>query len=572
MKKDYREMARRIPIEDRPISNKKLSGLGNFFGLYGGEHIAATEFVIGATLVTWGVSATNIFIGLLIGNLLATLTYALVCAPIAVDTRLTLYSYLNKVLGPYMQKVYNFIWGLASIAMAASMLTVSASAVREIFNVPLQTNWYPTSITFILIVLVLGVIVTVVAANGFDAVAKFASVSAPWMILVFFVGALLSLPTLFSAAGTQGIHSFGDFMNLMNATVWTGTPLPGNPQLGLPHVIAFAWMCNLAYHGGLNDMSLFRFARKSTYGYVSGVGMYIGHFFAWGCAGIMGAAASIMLGKSLLVLDSGAVTNAVVGGMGLLAVIFAGWTTANPSIYRAGLAFQTIFNVDLKKLTYAVGIIMTIAATFPITANVMTIVNIIVLVVPSIGAIAITEHWILPKLGATRYWSMYRKDQVNKAALIAWLISLAFVVIMTMTNLIHSYFLFLPTYLLAIAAYAILALSMGAKEDYSSEVLEEEKIQAALLQVIQEEEKDIVDNRQTKVPKLARMLQGTSFIFLAAILIVTILRFIGSMDDQTFRTVSLLLTLLYFVFGASGMYVREKAFEKESIAQVEEPV
>lgn len=572
MKKDYREMARQIPIEDRPISNKKLSGLGNFFGLYGGEHIAATEFVIGATLVTWGVSATNIFIGLLIGNLLATLTYALVCAPIAVDTRLTLYSYLNKVLGPYMQKVYNFIWGLASIAMAASMLTVSASAVREIFNVPLQTNWYPTSITFILIVLVLGVIVTVVAANGFDAVAKFASVSAPWMILVFFVGAILSLPTLFSAAGTQGIHSFGDFMNLMNATVWTGTPLPGNPQLGLPHVIAFAWMCNLAYHGGLNDMSLFRFARKSTYGYVSGVGMYIGHFFAWGCAGIMGAAASIMLGKSLLVLDSGAVTNAVVGGMGLLAVIFAGWTTANPSIYRAGLAFQTIFNVDLKKLTYAVGIIMTIAATFPITANVMTIVNIIVLVVPSIGAIAITEHWILPKLGATRYWSMYRKDQVKKAALIAWLISLAFVVIMTMTNLIHSYFLFLPTYLLAIAAYAILALSMGAKEDYSSEVLEEEKIQAALLQVIQEEEKDIVDNRQAKVPKLARTLQGTSFIFLAAILIVTILRFIGSMDDQTFRTVSLLLTLLYFVFGASGMYVREKAFEKESIAQVEEPV
>ena len=100
MKKDYREMARQIPIEDRPISNKKLSGLGNFFGLYGGEHIAATEFVIGATLVTWGVSATNIFIGLLIGNLLATLTYALVCAPIAVDTRLTLYSYLNKDLGP----------------------------------------------------------------------------------------------------------------------------------------------------------------------------------------------------------------------------------------------------------------------------------------------------------------------------------------------------------------------------------------------------------------------------------------------------------------------------------------
>lgn len=53
----------------------------------------------------------------------------------------------------------------------------------------------------------------------------------------------------------------------------------------------------------------------------------------------------------------------------------------------------------------------------------------------------------------------------------------------------------------------------GAKEDYSSEVLEEEKIQAALLQVIQEEEKDIVDNRQAKVPKLARTLQGHPLYF-----------------------------------------------------------
>ena len=43
---------RAVPQVDRPISEKRLSSVGNFFGLYGGEHIAATEFVIGATLVT----------------------------------------------------------------------------------------------------------------------------------------------------------------------------------------------------------------------------------------------------------------------------------------------------------------------------------------------------------------------------------------------------------------------------------------------------------------------------------------------------------------------------------------
>jgi len=63
MAKNYKAMAAAIPMEDRPISKKNVSGLGNFFGIYGGEHIAATEFVIGATLVTLGVKATDIFIG-----------------------------------------------------------------------------------------------------------------------------------------------------------------------------------------------------------------------------------------------------------------------------------------------------------------------------------------------------------------------------------------------------------------------------------------------------------------------------------------------------------------------------
>lgn len=60
---NYREEAMKIPAEDRPISKKEVSGLGKFFGIYGGEHIAATEFVIGATLVTLGVKATDIFWG-----------------------------------------------------------------------------------------------------------------------------------------------------------------------------------------------------------------------------------------------------------------------------------------------------------------------------------------------------------------------------------------------------------------------------------------------------------------------------------------------------------------------------
>ena len=553
---DYRAKAAAIPAEDRPIARKQLSGLGNFFGIYGGEHIAATEFVIGATLVTWGVRATDIFIGLFIGNILATLTYALICAPIAVDTRVTLYSYLGKTLGENIKKIYNFVWGLASIAMAASMLTVSASAVREIFGIAIQTKWFPTDIKFIAVVVVLGIIVTVVAANGFEAVAKFSSICAPWMIVVFAAGVFVGLPQLLSATGGGAVHSFGDFMQLLNTSVWNGEVAEGGQKLNILHVIGFAWMCNLAYHGGLNDMALFRYAKSPKYGFVTLYGMFVGHFFAWGSAGIMGATAAILLNKSLLVLDSGAVTSVVLGSTGLLAVIVAGWTTANPNIYRASLAFQTLFHkLSVKKLTYVVGVIMTVAACFPITANIMVIVNIIVLIVPAVGAIIFTEHWIIPKLGGTRYWARYKGWKTNYSALIAWGLALLFVLAGTVTKFMHNYFLFLPTYLIAMVSYMILAMAMGAKGDYTKQEAEEEEIQKELRKLVEEEEDGA--EREAKYPKAQKIAAGCSYAVLAVLAVLTLLVFFGgSITVEMYKSYSFPVTLVYFALGGIATYLK----------------
>lgn len=553
---DYRAKAAAIPAEDRPIARKQLSGLGNFFGIYGGEHIAATEFVIGATLVTWGVRATDIFIGLFIGNILATLTYALICAPIAVDTRVTLYSYLGKTLGENIKKIYNFVWGLASIAMAASMLTVSASAVREIFGIEIQTKWFPTDIKFIAVVVVLGIIVTVVAANGFEAVAKFSSICAPWMIVVFAAGVFVGLPQLLSATGGGAVHSFGDFMQLLNTSVWNGEVAEGGQKLNILHVIGFAWMCNLAYHGGLNDMALFRYAKSPKYGFVTLYGMFVGHFFAWGSAGIMGATAAILLNKSLLVLDSGAVTSVVLGSTGLLAVIVAGWTTANPNIYRASLAFQTLFHkLSVKKLTYVVGVIMTVAACFPITANIMVIVNIIVLIVPAVGAIIFTEHWIIPKLGGTRYWARYKGWKTNYAALIAWGLALLFVLAGTVTKFMHNYFLFLPTYLIAMVSYMILAMVMGAKDDYTKQAAEDAEIQKELRKLVEEEECQA--EREAKYPRAQKVAAGCSYAVLAVLAVLTLLVFFGgSITVEMYKSYSFPVTLVYFALGGIATYLK----------------
>ena len=78
-----------------PVSPNKLQSGKKFAANYAGEHVAGTEFVIGALFVSWGVSTYDIVVGLLIGNFLAVLSWALVTAPIATDTRLTLYAYFS---------------------------------------------------------------------------------------------------------------------------------------------------------------------------------------------------------------------------------------------------------------------------------------------------------------------------------------------------------------------------------------------------------------------------------------------------------------------------------------------
>jgi len=94
-----------------------------------------------------------------LGNLLAVLTWGLITAPIATDTRLTLYAYLEKIAGPGTIKLYSVINGILFAILAGAMITVSASAVRVLFGIPPQVDWYPTDISFVLVAVSLGAVV-----------------------------------------------------------------------------------------------------------------------------------------------------------------------------------------------------------------------------------------------------------------------------------------------------------------------------------------------------------------------------------------------------------------------------
>lgn len=550
--------ARSVPAEERPVSASKLSGLGDFLGIYGGEHIAATEFVIGALLVTWGVRAGELLFGLAVGNLMATFMYAFCTAPIAVDTRLSLFAYLRKVAGPWFQRVYNVAWGFTSVFYAASMTAIAATSLKEVFGLPVQLEWYPTSAGTVALTLALAAVTVFVASYGFKGVARFSSICAPWMIVMFLCGAAVSLPTLCRIAGWESVEGVGGFLHLLEKQVFTGRAPAGRPSLTWVHVAAFAWMCNLAYHAGLNDMSIFRYAKRAGYGWVGIYGMFVGHFFAWTAAGIMGAAAAALAGRELSQLDSGAVAGTVLGWTGLFAVVAAGWTTATPNIYRAALSFATFApRASLRALSFAVGAVIALCACFPAMMRIDRIVNAAVLVLPSVGAICLAEHWLFPRIGFVRYWNLYRARKVNPAALAAWLVSSAFAVAALKCGWMHPFFLFLPTFLIAGAAYVVFAGMCGAGKPVPEVLRGDVDAVEARISALSEEAAEC-PQRELKRPR--RTLRTVGFGFLSALMLVA-MAVCAIRSPHRFKKASVVYTTLYFAFAAAAV-CRKKSSEK----------
>ena len=82
-------------------------------------------------------------------------------------------------------------------------------------------------------------------------------------------------------------------------------------------------------------------------------------------------------------------------------MVIAGWTTANPTIYRAGLALQTITpNWKRWKVTLAIGAVTTVAALFPaLMMRLLDFVALYGLTLMPMGAVISADFWLFPILG-----------------------------------------------------------------------------------------------------------------------------------------------------------------------------
>lgn len=433
-------------------------GFKHFIGQYAGEHTAGTELMLGPLFVAAGVSAIDLVWGLLLGNLLAVLSWLLFTAPIATRCRLTLYYQLEKICGKKLVIVYNLANGIMFCFLAGAMITVSATALGVLFGfkMPGLNDWLPNSVGWIIAVMSIGILISWIAANGYRYVAKFANYAAPWMVLVFIAFGLIGLKD-FLIATQQEIHSLGDFFNLAQTAIWKGgDPLPGQIKFTFWHVLFFAWFCNMAMHIGMSDLSIFRFAKKTWYGIATATGMYLGHFLAWMAASIL-FALQLHNDPSNTDVLPGPLAASACGMTGLLCVIIAGWTTANPTIYRAGLAFQAVLpKISRYKVTFATGIIASIAGLFPaIAMKLLGFVALYGLVLMPMGAVVFCDFWVMRKLGLQSFFAEKSGIGINWAAAVAWIFTLALCLTLTLKGVISIYFVSLPGWFIAALIYLV---------------------------------------------------------------------------------------------------------------------
>jgi len=450
--------------EREPVPQRAWKGPKAFWGMYAGEHAAGTEFMIGPLFLAAGASLKDLMFGLLLGNILAVLTWRYLVLPIAMNRRLTLYYQLEKIAGGNMVKIYNVVNGVLFCFLAGAMITVSASAIGVPFDIRLQVpeaTFGLSGMSFTVIVAIVGLVITAVAAKGYSMVAHFSNISAPWMILVFVACGIVSLAQM-------DAHSFSALNTIWNDGISFVQTKNGAQEFGMGKIIIFSWLCNAAMHFGMADLSIFRFTKSKSAGWAPAIGMFLGHYVAWICAALLLAA--LIATKPEATLDASGKVQAdpgflawnALGWTGIICVVIAGWTTANPTIYRAGLAFQSLFK-NAPRITGVIlaGIVATVAGAFPnLSVQLLGFVGTYGMILGPMGAIIFVNHYLAKRLGFYADAADATRSGFNMAVLLAWLIPTVPGLWLILSKGVFAAYLVIPAWIASAILYVILGKIM----------------------------------------------------------------------------------------------------------------
>src|SRR5690606_5288723 len=199
-------------------------------------------------------------------------------------------------------------------------------------------------------------------------------------------------------------------------------------------------------------------------GWTTAGGIYLGHYIAWIAAALLYAvylkspeAQGFLANGQAPTVAPGPLAYNALGVFGILAVIMAGWTTANPTIYRAGLAFQAVMpKLSTFKVTLLAGSVATIAGLFPAFAmKLLDFVALYGFILAPVGAIIVFDHFFSKKAGIQTFYAEKSNTNFNPAVLWAWVISFGVFYFISVQFDIFLSFVTLPTWLCCGALYLL---------------------------------------------------------------------------------------------------------------------
>lgn len=445
------EASRHEEFEKGQVPPSHQLGSNRFWGMYAGEHAAGTELMIGPLFLLHGVGLLDIIYGLLFGNFLAVLSWRYLCAPIATQARYTLYRHLEFIAGSQLVRFYNLANGVLFCFLAGAMITVSATAIGIPFSMtmPSFSDFYPSTLDYVLVVLGVGLVISLVASFGYEALARFANVAAPWMVLVFLACGIIAFTQL-------GVSSWSEMQQVWNESILVAQAGEQNASMGFWTVVLFAWFCNAAMHIGMSDLSVFRFAKKPSYGWATSAGMYVGHYMAWIAAALMLAVQIKHTGDTTPL--PGPMAERVAGLAGIMLVVVAGWTTANPTIYRAGLAFQAIFpNSSRVTITLVAGSIATFAGLFPAMAfELLGFVGLYGTILAPMGGILFFDWYVVRRSQPEELEKRSYVGACSPAVLMAWFVPVVVALYFIFGHDVTTWYFPLPCWLASGLLYVYL--------------------------------------------------------------------------------------------------------------------
>ena len=217
-------------------------------------------------------------------------------------------------------------------------------------------------------------------------------------------------------------------------------------------------------HIGMSDLSVFRFAKKASSGWTTSAGMYVGHYMAWISAALLYAvylrspeAQIYLINGEAPPVAPGPLANNAIGVFGIIAVILAGWTTANPTIYRAGLAFQALIpKASTFWVTIIAGTVATIAGLFPAFAmKLLGFVALYGFILAPFGAIIVFEHFLYKRFAIIKNYAEVKNINYNKSVIFAWAISFGVFYYISVEFNVFLSFLTLPAWIICGVLYLV---------------------------------------------------------------------------------------------------------------------